>query len=168
MMPVEHLRIDNRLIHGQVVVTWVQAQSIDTLMVANDAIAGDDFQRAILLAVAPPSIKVLILTIEDGLAYVASPDHASDRIFILVNNPHDALRLFQGGLPLRTMNVGNMSFAAGAKRVSNTVFVTPVDVRNFVGLQEAGVELTCQMMPTDRSNDFMEMLTAAKLLPQPG
>lgn len=165
-MPVKHLRIDNRLIHGQVVVSWIRAMNADTLMVANDAIARDDFQRSILLAVAPPSIRVVILTIDDALTYVASPDHAQERIFLLVNNPHDALRLTQGGLPLRTINVGNMAYAAGAKRVSNTVFVRPDDVQNFVRLQEAGIELTCQMMPNDRPNNFMRMLVGAKLLPR--
>lgn len=165
-MSVQHLRIDNRLIHGQVVVSWIRAESARTLMVANDAIARDDFQRSILLAVAPPSIQVVILTIEDALAYVASPEHAQERIFLLVSNPHDALRLAEGGLPLRTMNVGNMAFHAGARRVSNTVFVTPDDVQNFVRLHEAGIELTCQMMPTDRPNDFMRMLAGAKLLPR--
>ena len=163
-MPVTHMRIDNRLIHGQVVVSWIRAEKADLLMVANDVIAGDDFQRSILLAVAPPSTRESVLSIADALAYIASPEHSTERVFLLVKTPADALRLVRGGLPIQTVNVGNMAFVVGAKRVSNTVFVTPEDVVNFSALHDAGITLTCRMMPTERGNDFMKMLEGAKLL----
>ena len=163
-MPVTHMRIDNRLIHGQIVVSWIRAEHADLLMVANDTIAGDDFQRSILLAVAPPSTRELVFSIDDALAYIASPEHAQERVFLLVKTPEDAMRLVRGGLGIQTVNVGNMAFVVGAKRVSNTVYVTPADIDNFVALHDAGVELTCRMMPTERSNDFMKMLEGAHLL----
>lgn len=163
-MPVTHMRIDNRLIHGQIVVSWIRAEQADVLMVANDVIARDDFQRSILMAVAPPSTPELVLSVDDALAYIASPEHAQERVFLLVKTPADAVRLVRGGLPLQTVNVGNMAFVVGAKRVSNTVFVTPADVEAFVALRDAGVTLTCRMMPTERNNDFMKMLDSAHLL----
>lgn len=161
---MKHLRIDNRLVHGQVVVSWLSAEKANTLMVANDVIARDDFQRSILLAVSPPSIHEVILSIDDALAYVGAPDHATEQIFLLVKTPADALRLHRGGLGVSTMNVGNMAFVVGAKRITNTVFVTPDDVANFKALRAEGVELTARMMPTDRRNDFMDLLARAKVL----
>jgi mannose/fructose/N-acetylgalactosamine-specific phosphotransferase system component IIB len=167
-MPVTHMRIDNRLIHGQVVVSWIRAEQSDLLMVANDGIARDDFQRSILLAVAPPSIREIVLAIDDALAYIASQEHARERVFLLVKTPADALRLVRGGLAIQTVNVGNMAFVVGAKRVSNTVFVTPADVVDFTALHDAGITLTCRMMPTERANDFMKMLDGAHLLARTG
>jgi N-acetylgalactosamine PTS system EIIB component len=163
-MPVTHMRIDNRLVHGQVVVSWIRAEHADLLMVANDVIAHDDFQRSILLAVAPPSIREVVLSIDEALAYLASAEHAQERVFLLVKTPADALRLIRGGLAIETVNVGNMAFAVGAKRVSNTVYVTPADVDSFVALHDAGIALTCRMMPTERGNDFIKMLDGAHLL----
>ena len=167
-MPVTHMRIDNRLVHGQVVVSWIRAEHADLLMVANDNIARDEFQKSILLAVAPPSIRELVLTVDDALAYIASNEHARENIFLLVKTPEDALRLIRGGLAIQTVNVGNMAFAVGSKRVSNTVYVTPADVENFVLLHDAGIALTCRMMPTERGNDFIKMLDGAHLLAKAG
>ena len=161
---MKHLRIDNRLVHGQVVVSWLSAEKANTLMVANDGIAADDFQRSILLAVSPPSIHEVILSIDDALNYVNAPEHANEQIFMLVKTPADALRLHRGGLGIGTMNVGNMAFVVGAKRVTNTVFVTPEDVANFRALKAEGVEVTARMMPTDRKNDFIDLLAKAKVL----
>jgi mannose/fructose/N-acetylgalactosamine-specific phosphotransferase system component IIB len=161
---VRHVRIDNRLVHGQVVVTWLQAERADTIMVANDAIAGDDFQKTMLLAVKPPSVNEVILSVDEALAYLKDPAHANEQIFMLVKEPSDAIRLHRGGLEAKTMNVGNMAFAAGSKRVTRTVFVTTKDVEAFKELHDAGIELTARMMPTDRRNDFMQLLSEAKLL----
>ena len=116
IVSVRHVRIDNRLVHGQVVVTWLQAERADTILVANDGIAGDEFQKTMLLAVKPPSVNEMILSVDDALAYLKDPAHADKQIFLLVKDPADALRLHRGGLGVKTMNVGNMAFAAGSAR----------------------------------------------------
>jgi PTS system mannose-specific IIB component len=163
-MSVRHLRIDNRLVHGQVVVSWLQAERADTILVANDVIAGDEFQRTMLLAVKPPSVHEIILSIDDTLAYLNDSSHAGEQIFVLVKDPSDALRLHRGGIGVQVMNVGNMAFAVGSKRVTRTVFVTDSDIEAFSALHDEGVELTARMMPTDRRNDFLQLLREAKLL----
>lgn len=163
-MAVRHVRIDNRLVHGQVVVTWLQAERADTIVVANDGIAADDFQKTMLLAVKPPSVNEVILSVDGALEYVRDPAHADKQVFLLVKDPADALRLHQGGLGVTTMNVGNMAFAAGSKRVTRTVFVTQRDIDAFKALHDAGVELTARMMPTDGRNDFMKLMADAKVL----
>jgi mannose/fructose/sorbose-specific phosphotransferase system IIB component len=161
---VRHVRIDNRLVHGQVVVSWLQAEKADTIIVANDGIAADDFQKTMLLAVKPPSVHEEIYSVEAALAHVNDPAYADQQIFLLVKEPADALRLHRGGLGVKTMNVGNMAFAVGSKRVTRTVFVTDRDVEAFKALSAEGVELTARMMPTDGRNDFMKLLADAKVL----
>ncbi len=163
-MSIKHLRIDNRLVHGQIVVSWLQATGSDTVIVANDVIAADDFQKTMLVAVSPPGIRERILSIDETLAYVKDPAHADEQIFLLVKEPADALRLHRGGIGLTTMNVGNMAFVVGAKRVSNTVFVSPRDIEAARALTAEGVSLTCQMMPTVARDDFMQLLAKAKLI----
>lgn len=163
-MSIKHLRIDNRLVHGQVVVAWLQATGSDTIVVANDVIAADDFQKTMLVAVSPPGIRERILSIDETLAYAKDEEHAGEQIFLLVKEPADALRLHRGGLGLSTMNVGNMAFVVGAKRISNTVFVSPKDIEAAKALTAEGVTLTCQMMPTSSRDDFMQLLAKAKLL----
>jgi mannose/fructose/N-acetylgalactosamine-specific phosphotransferase system component IIB len=117
-----------------------------------------------LLAVKPPSIHELIFSVPDALAYVKDANHQGEQIFVLVKEPADALRLHEGGIGVQVMNVGNMAFAAGSKRVTRTVFVTDRDIEAFKALHDAGVELTARMMPTDRRNDFMQLLREAKLI----
>src|ERR1700754_555985 len=112
-MPVKHMRIDNRLIHGQVTVAWVGAIGANHLIVANDDVAADEFQR-VLLPQAARGVRTSILTVEDTLARCANLADG-ENVMILAKFPTDALRLLEGGLTVAEVNVGNQAPKPGTK-----------------------------------------------------
>ena len=163
-MPVAHVRMDNRLIHGQILVSWNSAIKIDHIIVTNNIVAGDPLQVTLLKAVAPLTSKVSVLSIKGCVAYCNSPDAENENIFIIAKFPEDGLALVEGGLNMPVLNLGNQAFVRNSKRISNTVFLTESGVKALKALHEKGIRITCRMMPSDPDNEYW--LTVEKALPE--
>jgi PTS system mannose-specific IIB component len=163
-MPVKHIRIDNRLIHGQVTVAWVGAIGANHLIVANDEVAADEFQR-VLLPQAARGVPTSVLSVADTVAHCASPAAASQQIMILAKFPTDALALVEGGVRAAEINVGNQAPKPGTKftMVTRSISVTAEDAKVYRRIAELAGGLRSQMMPTDRADDFLRMLAKKKL-----
>lgn len=163
-MPVIHVRMDNRLIHGQILVSWNSAFKIEHIIVTNDVVAGDPLQVTLLKAVAPLNAKVSVFSIKDCVAYCNSPEAEKENIFIIAKYPEDGLALVEGGLNMRVLNLGNQAFVRTSKKISNTVFLTESGVRALKKLHEQGIRITCRMMPSDPDTDYWP--TIEKTLPE--
>ncbi|HEX3791205.1 MAG TPA: PTS sugar transporter subunit IIB [Pseudonocardiaceae bacterium] len=163
-MPVKHMRIDNRLIHGQVTVSWVGTVGANHLIVSNDEVAGDEFQR-VLLPQAARGVRTSVLSIADTVAYCLSPQAAQDNIMILAKFPSDAARLLAEGVRPEVVNVGNQAPKPGSKftMVTRSISVTAEDAALYRTIAEQAGGLHSQMMPSDRAEDFLRLLTKKKL-----
>jgi mannose/fructose/N-acetylgalactosamine-specific phosphotransferase system component IIB len=164
-MPVRHVRIDNRLIHGQVTVAWVGAIGADHLIVANDDVAADEFQR-LLLPQAARGVRTSVLSVADTVTHCLSPAATDEHIMILAKFPTDALRLLEGGVPVGEINVGNQAPRPGSTftMVTRSISVTEDDAVVYRRIAElADGHLSSQMMPTGRAEDFLRMLARKKL-----
>lgn len=153
-MPVAHVRMDNRLIHGQILVSWNAQFKIDHIIVTNDKVAADPIQVTLLKAVAPIGAKVSVLSIDDTVKYCQSPEAENETIFIIAKFPEDGVALIERGLDLKEINLGNQAFVRGSKKLSNTVFLTKEGVRALKKAHEMGVKITCRMMPDDPPKEF--------------
>ncbi len=163
-MPVKHMRIDNRLIHGQVTVAWVGTIGADHLIVANDEVAADEFQR-VLLPQASRGVRTSVLSIDDTVTHCTSPAAQTENIMILAKFPADALRLLEAGVPMGEVNVGNQAPRPGTKftMVTRSISVTEENAREYRRIAELAGQLRCQMMPTAKADDFLRLLAKKKL-----
>ena len=145
-------RIDNRLVHGQVGVVWTSAVNANLLLVANDAAANDPLQQELMTATAESSgVGIRFWTLEKTITTIAK---ASPRqhIFLVIKTPEDALKLVQGGVPIKEINVGNMHFSEGKKQISKKVFVDQADKDAFNKLIDAGVKVYIQDVPEEKQD----------------
>lgn len=158
-MPVVHVRIDNRLIHGQVTVTWASSLNAEHIIVCNDKVAADPIQK-IMLPAAARGVKTSVLSVADTLAYCASPEAEKERIFIIAKFPADALALLDGGLKAEEINVGNQAPIPGTKfvMVTRTCAVTKEDAAIYREIANRGYFLTGRMMPGDPKTNFLDLL----------
>lgn len=163
-MPVVHVRMDNRLIHGQILVSWNAAIKIDHIIVTNDVVAGDPLQVTLLKAVAPLTAKVSVLSIKDCVAYCKGPEAEKENIFIIAKFPEDGLALVESGLNMPVLNLGNQAFVRNSKRISNTVYLTESGVKALKTLHDKGIRITCRMMPSDPDSEYWA--TVQKALPE--
>jgi PTS system mannose-specific IIB component len=159
-----HMRIDNRLIHGQVTIAWVGTLGANHLIVSNDEVAADEMQR-IILPQAARGVKTSILSVADTLAYCAGEQARDERIFVIAKLPADALALVEGGLQPQEINVGNQAPRGGKdfKMVTRSIAATPADAATYRAIASKGFELKQRMMPGDRPNDFIKLLAEKHL-----
>ncbi|HEX4470783.1 MAG TPA: PTS sugar transporter subunit IIB [Nocardioides sp.] len=163
-MTVRHLRIDNRLIHGQVTVAWAGNLGADRLVVSNDEVAADEMQRMILPQAAR-GVATSVLGIQETLDYCASDAAQGESIFVIAKLPSDALALVQGGLKPEEINVGNQAPRPGTKftMVTRSIAVTAEDAETYRAIAAEGFSLQQRMMPTDKKADFLQVLGKKKL-----
>lgn len=150
-------RIDNRLIHGQVGMTWTNTLGANLVIVANDEVSSDEVQQNLMDMVLPETAQSRYFTIEKTIRII---DKAAPRqkILLVVRTPQDALRLVEGGVPLKKINVGNLHFSEGKKQISPVVSVDEKDIETFRKLHDLGVELEVKGTPDDRGFDLMSKI----------
>ncbi|HIF9338645.1 TPA: PTS N-acetylgalactosamine transporter subunit IIB [Photobacterium damselae] len=154
-------RIDERLLHGQIRITWGKHSEANLILVANDAAADGPnaaFMQAGMKASAGGEYAVRFFSIQKTIDVIhkASPQQ---KIFILCNNPTDVARLVEGGVPITHCNVGNMHFHEGKRQIAKTVSVDEKDIDAFERMVARGVTCTVQNTPDQNPVPVLELAT---------
>ena len=151
-------RIDNRLIHGQVATQWSGTLGANLILVANDKVAKDKMRQGLMDMAAPAGAQTRYFTIQKTIDVIhkAAP---RQKIFIIVETPEDALKLVEGGVPIKVLNIGNMHMAEGKRQVATTVAVNDEDVATFKKLEDKGVKLEIQRVPTTAREDVSKLFS---------
>ncbi|MCT4661930.1 MAG: PTS N-acetylgalactosamine transporter subunit IIB [Tissierellales bacterium] len=150
-------RIDNRLLHGQIAVTWSQHLGANLILIANDDVSTDSVQQSLMDMAAPDNIQTRYFSIQKTIDVIHK---AADRqmIFIVARTPQDVLKMVEGGVPIEKVNVGNMHFSEGKKQISSTVSVDTSDIEAFKKLGELGVECEVRRVPSEPGKDILTMI----------
>lgn len=142
-------RIDNRLVHGQVGVTWTKTLGANLLVVANDEAAEDKIQQQLMGVTAKSSgVGIRFFSIDKTAAIIdrAAP---SQKIFLICKTPQDVRRLLDKGVDLKEVNVGNMHFSEGKRALTKKVYVDDQDYADLKYIASKGVNLYIQDVPGD-------------------
>jgi mannose/fructose/sorbose-specific phosphotransferase system IIB component len=159
-MNIQLIRIDDRLIHGQVVVGWVKALSIERLVVVNDEIAQNNMRRTLMEMAVPAGLKVNFYTVEE--AAVAARDGSPERALVLFANPMDLDAYAEKGGPVTAVNVGGMHFGDGKTQMSKTICVNSDDMKAFRALRKRGIEMESRAVPGDPKEPLEAVLPQIK------
>ncbi|MGY3778559.1 PTS system mannose/fructose/N-acetylgalactosamine-transporter subunit IIB [Isobaculum melis] len=154
---IQFCRIDDRLIHGQVVTTWVNTYQIEQIIILNDKIAGDKMQQNILKMSAPQGINVRAFGVAK-FAEIAANNPITRRTMLLFTTSNDVLKLIESGLKIDALNVGGMRYQEGRERLTKTVAVTPDEKASFKKLLDLGVDIQIQMVPKDEKIKLGEVI----------
>jgi mannose/fructose/sorbose-specific phosphotransferase system IIB component len=160
-MDIQLIRIDDRLIHGQVVVGWVKALNIQRLVVVNDAISKNAMQKTLMEMAVPSGLKVSFYSLEEAAAALRQENEKA-RCLLLFSSPADVLAFQSQGATLSTVNVGGMHFCEGKTQVCKTVCVSPEDIEAFKALKKRGVELEIRAVPGDVRESLEKYLPELK------
>lgn len=153
------LRLDDRLIHGQIVTAWSRHLQVKTLMVANDKVAKDELTKAALMMTAPAGMKVTIRSIEETIKLLSDPRAEKMRILLLVDNPKDAVVLVKN-LGIQEVNVGNFTKKKVPDKIqiSENCHATKEDIEDFKELCQICGNVYIQMIPDLAKTDFRTQL----------
>jgi mannose/fructose/sorbose-specific phosphotransferase system IIB component len=150
------LRIDDRLVHGQVVTAWSMVTGAKLIMAVNDAAAKSEVQKTLLKMAIPGSVKGMVLTVAEAAQVLTGS--GTDRVIVTVKGPADVLRLMDAGVKLESVNVGNMMFAPGKRQITKSVSVDDADVAAFRQIAARGVKLEAKWLPDSSAVDLIKLL----------
>ncbi|AUJ28756.1 MAG: PTS sugar transporter subunit IIB [Liquorilactobacillus hordei] len=148
-MAIIAVRIDGRLLHGQVANMWTNVVGATRIMVVDNEVSSSDVAKAGIKLAKPAGVNLSILNEQKAIHNINEGRYDSQRVFILVRYPRVLVNMIQEGVPITTVNVGNMSQSDETKAITNSINVVQSDVDAFNELHKLGIAVTAQMVPSD-------------------
>jgi mannose/fructose/N-acetylgalactosamine-specific phosphotransferase system component IIB len=160
-MPVEMVRIDDRLIHGQVVVGWCPVINPDCLILCDDEIAGSEWQCQ-LYRDAAADYETLVCSVKQTVELLKGEQLKNQRVFIVVNSPATVVQLLDGGAEFNKVIVGGLHFQSGKRRVTDFIYIDDRDLTHFQMLVNRAITLEGRDVPTCNPIDIPALLGLKK------
>lgn len=157
-MDIQLLRIDDRLIHGQVAITWAKDTRISRIIVVSDEVAANPIQKALLSQAAPPDVKAHVVTLDKLIEVYFHPMFLNVKVMLLFTNPADVVSIYKKGVFFNTVNIGGMKFTEGKTMVTHFISVDQNDIHAFQYLDSQDIELEIRKVPSDRKQMLMDVL----------
>ena len=152
-------RIDDRLIHGQVVTAWVKHVNCNRILVVDDPLTKDIFMQKILRSAAPAGMELKVLGAQEAAGYLAEEADPKERIMILVKGPEVLETLVDSGVPLPQVILGGMGAKAGRKKFNRNVSASESEVACLKRLLEKGCALQYQLVPDEKPTPLSDRLS---------
>ena len=141
------VRIDDRLIHGQVVTAWIKHTHGNRILIIDDKLVNDRIMQRVLKAAAPPGIVVEVLTVENSTTLLKEDSGPDERIIILVKTPDILERLLDGGVEIKKIVIGGMGITPQRKRYNKSLSASDDEVACMKRMMQKGVVMTFQLVP---------------------
>lgn len=146
---IKHLRIDERLIHGQVATVWVNFLGCDRIIVANDEAPKSEMQVAALKMACPTGVKLSILSVKKASENIKAGKYDSDKVFLITRNVADCKRIVDSGAELPSVNVGNLAHKEGMQKIKKSVSLSDEEIAIIREIINTGLKVTAQMVPDE-------------------
>ena len=145
------VRVDNRLVHGQVLEAWLPALDAHGILVADDEAAGNVLARSAMALAIPPRVSFQVVRLQAAaeLLKPGGKGPQAERTLVLLRDVRDAVQLHDRGVPIPQLNLGNVHFGAGRRQVSASVFLDADELRSLEKLASAGTQVEVRAVPSD-------------------
>lgn len=154
------VRVDDRLIHGQVVLGWIPHLKVDLVLVASAAAAEDPVQVTLMSLALPGGVGLEVLPPAQAARHPALLAADKRRVLVLVPGPREALELLDAGARFDRVNVGGMHYTAGKVQLGKAVFLSAEDKESLRALSRRGAALEGRALPGEAAVDLAEALGA--------
>jgi len=152
-------RIDTRLLHGQVATAWTPDSKANRIIVVSDNVAKDEMRKTLIVQAAPPGVKANVVPIKKMIEIAKDPRFGETKALLLFETPQDALAAIEGGVPVKTLNVGSMAHSSGKTMLNSVLSVDSDDITTFEKLRDLGVEFDVRKVPNDSKSDLFKLIS---------
>lgn len=143
------VRVDHRLLHGQVAFSWTSALGADCILIANDSVVKDDLRKTTMKMAKPTGVKLVIKNIEDSIEAINSGVTDKYKLFVVVESVKDAYALCKGTTSIKALNLGGTKATLETRSLSKAVNVTEQETALLKELINDGIDVEIQMVPQD-------------------
>ena len=159
---IAHVRVDTRLLHGQVATTWTKTVSPDRIIVVSDGVAHDQLRKTMIEQAAPPGVPANVVPISKMIEVTKDPRFGATKAMLLFENPQDLLAAIEGGVDIKEANIGSMAHSVGKVVVTNAIAMDDADVETLETLHAKGVALEARKVPSDSPVSYEDLIKKAK------
>lgn len=159
---IAHVRVDTRLLHGQVATTWTKTVSPDRIIVVSDGVAHDQLRKTMIEQAAPPGVPANVVPISKIIEVTKDPRFGATKAMLLFENPQDLLAAIEGGVDIKEANIGSMAHSVGKVVVTNAIAMDNADVETLETLHAKGVALEARKVPSDSPVSYEDLIKKAK------
>jgi PTS system mannose-specific IIB component len=155
---IVHVRVDDRLIHGQVATRWATGLKVNRIMVIDDKVAVNEVEKSVLRMAAPTGVNTSILTVDKAANNIKNGNYQGQRVLVVIKTPEVAVQLLNAGLDVKKVNIGNLSNRPNTVQIKKSVSLSESERKAVDFLLEKGVEVTAQMVPDDPETSIISYL----------
>lgn len=155
---IKLMRIDHRLLHGQVAFSWTKFLEADCILIASDNLMKDELKMSAIRMAKPTGIKLVMKSLEDSINALNSGVTDKYKLFIIVESVEDAYQLAKKVSHITSINIGGMKSCEDRRQVSKAVFVSDSDVELLKELNDSGIELEVRLVPSDTKQNIINLL----------
>jgi mannose/fructose/N-acetylgalactosamine-specific phosphotransferase system component IIB len=149
-MAISLIRIDDRMIHGQVVMSWIRHTGSQAIRLIDDRVAADPVMKEIMLAAAPDHLDVDIVTQDQAGTDFQGWKDTEKKFMIIVRTPQTLVNLLEKGVPMETVNLGGLGMAPGKKKIYRNIAASAEERTALSTLLDEGINIYIQMISTER------------------
>ena len=153
-MSIALYRIDDRLVHGQVMTAWARIFNIAKIIVVDDATAKNAFLCDVMKMAVPSGCSVQILSVADAVPVLQVSEKSDEKTIVLVKAPIALRALIDQGIVIKEINVGNVGAGPGRKAVMRSTQLTKEEYDTLVGMSAQGIHIYFQMLPEAKSMEL--------------
>lgn len=151
-------RIDDRLIHGQVVTAWIKVYPINHILILDDELYKNALMLRIYKAAAPIGVKVLLMSVEEGIEFLLGSEKKGENIMVLVKTPEVIEAIMDSGFEISKVILGGMGANDKRKRFNRNISASPQEVDTFRRIIEKGAKIVYQLVPNDKEVNISDLL----------
>lgn len=149
------IRVDDRLVHGQITTTWVPHLKADTILVASDELASDRMRADAIACCAYKGLSIVVKNIADSIEAAVSQGLASARVILIVAGLADAMRLYEGGFKFSAINIGNIHSDTGECRtITPSICIDESDEETLERFEALEVAIDLRDVPSSSPGAF--------------
>lgn len=158
MANIVGVRIDERLIHGQVATAWTNKLNAERIMVIDNNIIKSSMDKMALKMACPPNCKLSVLSVEKAILNLLSNKYQDERIFIISKDPKYFLQLLENNVTYDKLVLGNLAGKGEAKMLRRSVYVNEEDIEVLNKICDHGVKVVLQMTPAEAGENYKDLI----------
>lgn len=154
---IQLVRIDDRLLHGQVAYSWKAALSYEAIVIANDNASADPIRKSALQLAKPDGVRIAIRSVDDAITLLKNEKIKALKVFVIVDNPQDALRIYKGIDETPNLNIGGVQSQDGRKELTQAVYFNESELEALDEIAERNINVSVKLVPSDSPQDYLNL-----------
>ena len=157
-MDVQLFRIDDRLIHGQVVLGWAKQLQSERILLCDDDVSQSEWEKELYTTCVPENLQAQVYGINETASILSAKIQSKDKTIVLVKEPKVVMDIVNKGYVPSSVNLGGLHFSDQRKKYLSYVYLNEEEIKQLHWLLDKGISIFCQDVPTGKALDVLDVI----------